>query len=106
MIHQMNLMISPMMNSTPIRPTNPPPPLLDSYRRLLIAASDPTKTIDSSPWNPYRRPRVQRKCASGLTISVLPACTDGVMLVLVSIPWRLEGFQRDNPDVKLGCRRY
>ncbi|ORB66682.1 peptide chain release factor 3 [Mycolicibacterium tusciae] len=28
--------------------------------------------------------------------------TDGVMLVLFSTPWRLEGFQRDNPDVKLG----
>ncbi|CQD07822.1 peptide chain release factor 3 [Mycolicibacterium conceptionense] len=28
--------------------------------------------------------------------------TDGVMLVLFSTPWRLEGFQRDNPDIKLG----
>ncbi|MGV0646346.1 peptide chain release factor 3 [Mycolicibacterium sp. XJ2546] len=28
--------------------------------------------------------------------------TDGVMLVLFSTPWRLEGFQRDNPDVQLG----
>ena len=28
--------------------------------------------------------------------------TDGVMLVLFSTRWRLEGFQRDNPDVKLG----
>ncbi|WP_099041824.1 peptide chain release factor 3 [Mycobacterium neglectum] len=28
--------------------------------------------------------------------------SDGVMLVLFSTPWRLEGFQRDNPDVKLG----
>jgi peptide chain release factor 3 len=28
--------------------------------------------------------------------------TDGVMLVLFSTPWRLQGFQRDNPDVKLG----
>jgi peptide chain release factor 3 len=27
--------------------------------------------------------------------------TDGVMLVLFSTRWRLEGFQRDNPDVKL-----
>lgn len=27
--------------------------------------------------------------------------SDGVMLVLFSTPWRLEGFQRDNPDVKL-----
>jgi peptide chain release factor 3 len=27
--------------------------------------------------------------------------TDGVHLVLFSTPWRLEGFQRDNPDVKL-----
>ncbi|GJJ22521.1 MULTISPECIES: peptide chain release factor 3 [Mycolicibacterium] len=27
--------------------------------------------------------------------------TDGVMLVLFSTPWRLEGFQRDNPDIKL-----
>jgi peptide chain release factor 3 len=24
------------------------------------------------------------------------------MLVLFSTPWRLEGFQRDNPNVKLG----
>ncbi|WP_018598662.1 peptide chain release factor 3 [Mycobacterium sp. 155] len=28
--------------------------------------------------------------------------TDGVMLVLFSTPWRLEGFQRDNPTIKLG----
>ena len=28
--------------------------------------------------------------------------TDGVLLVLFSTRWRLEGFQRDNPDVKLG----
>jgi hypothetical protein len=28
--------------------------------------------------------------------------TDGLMLVLFSTTWRLEGFQRDNPDVKLG----
>ena len=28
--------------------------------------------------------------------------SDGVMLVLFSTPWRLEGFQRDNPDMKLG----
>jgi len=28
--------------------------------------------------------------------------TDGVMLVLFSTPWRLEDFQRDNPDVELG----
>jgi hypothetical protein len=28
--------------------------------------------------------------------------TDGVMLVLFSTRWRPEGFQRDNPDVKLG----
>ncbi|AWT52323.1 peptide chain release factor 3 [Mycolicibacterium smegmatis MKD8] len=27
--------------------------------------------------------------------------SDGVMLVLFSTPWRLEGFQRDNPDIKL-----
>ncbi|KWX20792.1 peptide chain release factor 3 [Mycolicibacterium wolinskyi] len=27
--------------------------------------------------------------------------TDGVMLVLFSTPWRLEGFQRDNPNIKL-----
>ena len=27
--------------------------------------------------------------------------TDGVLLVLFSTPWRLEGFQRDNPEVKL-----
>ena len=27
---------------------------------------------------------------------------DGVMLVLFSTRWRLEGFQRDTPDVKLG----
>jgi peptide chain release factor 3 len=27
--------------------------------------------------------------------------TDGVILVLFSTKWRLEGFQRDNPDVKL-----
>ena len=27
--------------------------------------------------------------------------TYGVMLVLLSTPWRLQGFQRDNPDVKL-----
>jgi peptide chain release factor 3 len=29
--------------------------------------------------------------------------TDGVMLVLFSTTWRLQGFQRDNPDVKLGA---
>jgi peptide chain release factor 3 len=28
--------------------------------------------------------------------------SDGVMLVLFSTPWRLEGFQRDNPTIKLG----
>ncbi|SEH47483.1 bacterial peptide chain release factor 3 (bRF-3) [Mycolicibacterium rutilum] len=28
--------------------------------------------------------------------------SDGVMLVLFSTPWRLEGFQRDNPDIELG----
>lgn len=28
--------------------------------------------------------------------------SDGVMLVLFSTPWRLEGFQRDNPNIKLG----
>jgi peptide chain release factor 3 len=28
--------------------------------------------------------------------------SDGVMLVLFSTPWRLEGFQRDNPDITLG----
>ncbi|MGV0783780.1 peptide chain release factor 3 [Mycolicibacterium sp. XJ775] len=28
--------------------------------------------------------------------------SDGIMLVLFSTPWRLEGFQRDNPDIKLG----
>jgi peptide chain release factor 3 len=28
--------------------------------------------------------------------------SDGVLLVLFSTPWRLEGFQRDNPDVTLG----
>jgi peptide chain release factor 3 len=28
--------------------------------------------------------------------------TDGVLLVLFSTPWRLQGFQRDNPDIKLG----
>jgi peptide chain release factor 3 len=28
--------------------------------------------------------------------------TDGVMLVLFSTPWRLQGFERDNPAVKLG----
>lgn len=28
--------------------------------------------------------------------------TDGIKLVLFSTPWRLEGFQRDNPDVELG----
>ena len=28
--------------------------------------------------------------------------TDGVMLVLFSPRWRLEGFQRDNPNVQLG----
>lgn len=27
--------------------------------------------------------------------------TDGVMLVVFSTPWRLEGFQRDNPEIKL-----
>jgi peptide chain release factor 3 len=27
--------------------------------------------------------------------------TDGVHLVLFSTPWRLEGFQRDNPSIKL-----
>lgn len=27
--------------------------------------------------------------------------TDGVMLVLFSTPWRLQGFQRDNPDITL-----
>jgi peptide chain release factor 3 len=27
--------------------------------------------------------------------------TDGVLLVLFSTKWRLEGFQRDNPSVKL-----
>jgi peptide chain release factor 3 len=27
--------------------------------------------------------------------------TDGVILVLFSTKWRLEGFQRDNPSVKL-----
>ena len=27
--------------------------------------------------------------------------TDGVMLALFSTKWRLEGFQRDNPSVKL-----
>jgi peptide chain release factor 3 len=27
--------------------------------------------------------------------------TDGVMLALFSTKWRLEGFQRDNPDVHL-----
>ncbi|MDY6996427.1 MAG: peptide chain release factor 3 [Actinomycetota bacterium] len=27
--------------------------------------------------------------------------TDGVLLVLFSTPWRLEGFQRDNPDITL-----
>ena len=27
--------------------------------------------------------------------------SDGVMLVLFSTPWRLQGFQRDNPDIKL-----
>ena len=27
--------------------------------------------------------------------------TDGVMLVLFSTPWRLEGFQRDNPSITL-----
>ena len=27
--------------------------------------------------------------------------SDGVMLVLFSTPWRLEGFQRDNPSIKL-----
>ena len=57
MIHQMNLMISPMMNSTPIRPANPPPPLPDLYLRRLIAAPDPTKTADTSPLSPYVRPR-------------------------------------------------
>ena len=29
------------------------------------------------------------------------ACAVGVLLVLFSTPWRLEGFRRDNPDVKL-----
>ena len=56
MIHQMNLMITPMMNSRPIAPANPPPPLPELFRRLLIAASDPTKTADASPF-PYVRPR-------------------------------------------------
>jgi peptide chain release factor 3 len=28
--------------------------------------------------------------------------SDGVMLVLFSTPWRLEGFQRDNPSITLG----
>jgi peptide chain release factor 3 len=28
--------------------------------------------------------------------------SDGVMLVLFSTKWRLEGFQLDNPNVKLG----
>jgi peptide chain release factor 3 len=28
--------------------------------------------------------------------------SDGVLLVLFSTPWRLQGFQRDNPDIKLG----
>ncbi|BBY31061.1 peptide chain release factor 3 [Mycolicibacterium sediminis] len=28
--------------------------------------------------------------------------TDGVMLALFSTKWRLEGFQRDNPDIELG----
>jgi peptide chain release factor 3 len=27
--------------------------------------------------------------------------SDGVMLVLFSTPWRLQGFQRDNPEIKL-----
>ena len=27
--------------------------------------------------------------------------SDGVMLVLFSTPWRLQGFQRDNPDITL-----
>lgn len=30
------------------------------------------------------------------------ARADGVLLVLFSTPWRLEGFQRDNPDIELG----
>jgi hypothetical protein len=46
------LMISPTMNSTPIRPANPPPPLPDLYRRRLIAAPDPTMTADASPLPP------------------------------------------------------
>ena len=29
--------------------------------------------------------------------------TDGVQLALFSTPWRLQGFQRDNPDVKLSA---
>ena len=29
--------------------------------------------------------------------------TDGVKLALFSTPWRLQGFQRDNPDVKLSA---
>ena len=27
--------------------------------------------------------------------------SDGVLLVLFSTPWRLQGFQRDNPDITL-----
>ena len=27
--------------------------------------------------------------------------SDGVLLVLFSTPWRLEGFQRDNPTINL-----
>ncbi len=27
--------------------------------------------------------------------------SDGVLLVLFSTPWRLQGFQRDHPEIKL-----
>jgi peptide chain release factor 3 len=54
---------------------------------------------------PYQVPRIVDPAgaefmAKQVSAEVLTR-TDGVMLVLFFTPWRLDGFQRDNPYVKL-----
>jgi hypothetical protein len=69
----------------------------DAHATIVAVQSDWFATLTGFPEEGYESTR------SPLVVSAeVLTRTDGVMLVLFSTPWRLEGFQRDKPDVKLG----
>ena len=65
-------------------------------------AAEPAIMMESLPYQVARvvEPEDAEFMSKQVSCEVLTR-TDGVMLVLFSTPWRLEGFQRDNPSIKL-----